>query len=257
MDHVVPTSSLKGVCHEMRWFDLYFFHDSNPSRPLMNRLKCFGIRFWFPRDIQIFKKLCSVHPTAVSSSKVPRCASHRGVKWSKVFLKLCGVHLSVVCIPLRSWALRCASYHRVWLRSMHHTAESITYQLSVFLGSFTDAISLWCLKILIWNNTVSHESFLLQKIFDKMESKDVKYTNTKNMSAFWKNNIFEQVWLRGVHPTAESSSVVCISVHHTVESSDQNFSKSSTVCIPPRSQAPRCASHRRVKLHTMESKLKS
>ena len=102
MDHVVPTSSLKGVCHEMRWFDLHFFHDSNPSRPLMNRLKCFGIRFWFPRDIQIFKKLCSVHPTTVSSSKVLRCASHRGVKWSKVFLK----------------TLRCASF-----RGVHPSAE--------------------------------------------------------------------------------------------------------------------------------------
>ena len=30
---------LKGVCHEI--FDIHFFHDSNPSRPLINRLKYF------------------------------------------------------------------------------------------------------------------------------------------------------------------------------------------------------------------------
>ena len=42
------TWPLKGVCHEI--FDLHFFHDSNPSRPLINRLKYFRIRF--RRDIQ-------------------------------------------------------------------------------------------------------------------------------------------------------------------------------------------------------------
>ena len=74
--------------------------------------------------------------------------------------------------------------------------------------------------------------------------------------------------LSGVHHTAESSSTVCIppqsqaprcasyrrvklcGMHPTTESS-------STVCIIPRSQAPRCASLNRVKLrgvhHTAES----
>ena len=81
-------------------FDLYFFHDSNPSRPLINRLKCFRIWFPFCQDILIFKKLRSVHPIAESDSavcitpwshenqvskKTPRCASHCGVR-------LCGVH---------------------------------------------------------------------------------------------------------------------------------------------------------------------
>ena len=42
--------SLKGVCHEI--FDLQFFYDSNPSGPLINRLKYFRIRFRFRRDIR-------------------------------------------------------------------------------------------------------------------------------------------------------------------------------------------------------------
>ena len=42
--HLTPLKAtiflcLKGVCHEI--FDLQFFHDSNPSGPLINRLKCF------------------------------------------------------------------------------------------------------------------------------------------------------------------------------------------------------------------------
>ena len=37
-------SSLKGVCHEI--FDLHFFHNSNPSRPLINRSNSVSI---YPR----------------------------------------------------------------------------------------------------------------------------------------------------------------------------------------------------------------
>ena len=54
-----------------------------------------------------------------------------------------------------------------------------------------------------WNeiDTVSHKlfkkSFLLQKFFEKMESKDVASTKTR------KTDIFESVWLRGVQHTAE------------------------------------------------------
>ena len=49
---------------------------------------------------------------------------------------------------------------------------------------------------------------------------------------------YPKVELRGVH-----------GVHHTTESSNKNFSKSSAVCITPRSYAPWCASHHGVKLH--------
>ena len=78
---------LKGVCHEM--FDLHFFHDSNPSRPLINRLKYFRLLLQFQRDIRIKKK-----------------------------------KNSAVCIPLRSQTRRCASYRGVKLRGVHHTTES-------------------------------------------------------------------------------------------------------------------------------------
>ena len=83
---IYNTLHLKVVCQET--FDLHFFHDSNPSRPLINRLKHFLIQFRFRKDIQIFKKLSGVHHTAESSSAVciisrsqaPWCASHRRVK---------------------------------------------------------------------------------------------------------------------------------------------------------------------------------
>ena len=102
-----------------------------------------------------------------------------------------------------------------------------------------------------------------------MESKDLASTKTR------KTDIFESVWLRGVHTTAELSSAVCITlrsqalrcasyrrvkstnflkklcgVHHTAESI-------SAVCIITRSQIPRCASHRGVKLHGVHHTAKS
>ena len=59
---------LKGVCHEI--LDLKFFYDSNPSEPLINRLKYFQIRFRFCRDI----------PSQSSKNSTLWCACHRGVK---------------------------------------------------------------------------------------------------------------------------------------------------------------------------------
>ena len=89
--------------------------------------------------------LCSVHPTVESSSTVcipprsqtPQCASHHGVR-------LHGVHhtaesSTTVCITLPSLTPQCASHRRV-----------STYQVSVLIRSFTNAISLWHLKILMW-----------------------------------------------------------------------------------------------------------
>ena len=43
-------NSFKGVCHKI--FDLQFFHDSNPTGPLINRLKYFRIWFLFRQDIR-------------------------------------------------------------------------------------------------------------------------------------------------------------------------------------------------------------
>ena len=72
-------SWLKGVCHEI--FALHFFHDSNPSRPLINRVKYCWIWFRFRWDIQIFKKLRGVHPpTAESNWTLRSQTEHCGVK---------------------------------------------------------------------------------------------------------------------------------------------------------------------------------
>ena len=46
--YLTPIASkpfLKGQCHEI--FDLYFFHESNPSGPLINRLKWFFLKICF------------------------------------------------------------------------------------------------------------------------------------------------------------------------------------------------------------------
>ena len=75
------------MCHEI--FDLHFFHDSNPSEPLIYRLKYFPIRFRFHRDIR-------------SQSCLP------------------GVQHTVVCIPPRSQSLR---YRGDDLLGVQHTAE--------------------------------------------------------------------------------------------------------------------------------------
>ena len=106
----------------LRDFWAPFFHDLNPSRPLINMLKYFRIRFRFRWYIRILKKLRGVHHTAESSTSVciislsqaPRCTSHHRVKW---FLTN-----SAVCIPPRSRALRCALYLGVWLHGVMHIA---------------------------------------------------------------------------------------------------------------------------------------
>ena len=113
-------TSLKGVCYGI--FELHFFHDLNPSRPLINMLKYFRIQFRFRWYIRILSKLRGVHHTAESSTSVciislsqaPRCTSHHRVKW---FLTN-----SAVCIPPRSRALRCALYLGVWLHGVMHIA---------------------------------------------------------------------------------------------------------------------------------------
>ena len=104
-----------------RDFYLYFFHDSNPSGSLINRLKLFRIIYRFPRDVQIFKKLCGVSHTTESvyvvsikpQSQTPWYASHCRVKIAKYFFLTpwCASHCS-------------ASICRVKLCGVHHTAES-------------------------------------------------------------------------------------------------------------------------------------
>ena len=128
--------SLKGLCHET--FDLYFFLDSNPSDPLINRLKYFRIRFHFFCDIRVLKQLQGMHPTAESDCAVCiiplsltlRRASHCRVKRTKfLYKKIRGVHhtaesdYAVRIIP-QSQTAQCVTYPWDWLRGVHHTAES-------------------------------------------------------------------------------------------------------------------------------------
>ena len=101
--------------------------DSNPSGPLINRLKYFLIRFRFRQDIRIFEKLRGVHPNAESSSAVCIITQSQGYQLSQK--QLSGVHptaesSSAVCFQPRSQALWCASNRRVKLRGVHHTVES-------------------------------------------------------------------------------------------------------------------------------------
>ena len=128
---------IKQKSHVSRDFrPLFVFYDLNPSGPLINRIKYFWIRFRFHWDIQIFKKLLSVHHTAESSS--------------------------AVCIIPRSQAPRCASYPGVRLRSVHHITESWkkvykkTSQSASYQGSDS---TVWIIlrsqklaKCLFWSN---------------------------------------------------------------------------------------------------------
>ena len=190
-------------------------------------------------------------------SQTPRCASYRGVELRGVHptAESChlGVHATVesssaVCIILWSQVMkssqktpRCASHWGVKLCSvikqslkLHCESHRRVNNLSsvCFIRSFTNAISLWCLKIFIRNwyctSQIVQVIFFTSKFFKKMKWKDVASTKTR------KTDIFESVWLRGVHPTAESNSEMCI----TPRSQGLQISQ----------KTPWCASYRRVRL---------
>ena len=102
----IKISSLKGVCHEI--FDP-FFHDSNPSGPLINSLKYFRIRFRFRQDIWSQSDLRGVQHTA----------------------EMISMHttetISAVCnTPQRQYRW-CATYRRDKL----HTAETKKYKMLI------------------------------------------------------------------------------------------------------------------------------
>ena len=121
--------SFKGVCHEI--FDLSFLSWFEPIWAPDKQY--FRIRFWFRQDIRIVKKLHGVHHTAeldsavciLPRSQTPWCTSHRRVMKTKYLKKLCSVHS--------------ASHPRVK-----------NFKVSVLIVSFKIVISLWCLKILLW-----------------------------------------------------------------------------------------------------------
>ena len=132
-----------------------FFHDSNPSRPLINRLKYFRIMFEFLKSSTV----CIPPRSQVIKIfwKTLGCASHcwvwlRGVDHTAES-DFAGCFSQWIKTP------RCASHRWVKLHGVHHTAKSDSavcipppsqYLPSVVLiQSFTNAISLWCLKTLL------------------------------------------------------------------------------------------------------------
>ena len=122
---------------------------------------------------------------------------------------------------------QCASHRGVRLFGVHHTAESSVCFNPKFYKCYFSVIFIrnWYCK-----SQIVQGIFFTLKFFEKMKLKDVASTKTQ------KTDIFKSARLHGVLPNSESD---------------------SAVCITPRSQAPRCASLRRVKMHTGESKSKS
>ena len=126
---------LKG-CVSQDFYSPFLF--MNPIRPLTSSLKYFRIRFQFCWNIPIFKKLCSVHPTAESSSKVCITPQSQMVKISwKTLLCVyhCWVELrsvfftadtsSAVCITPQSQAPWCASQSGVKLLTTESKSKSL------------------------------------------------------------------------------------------------------------------------------------
>ena len=60
--------NLKGLCHEI--FNPYFCHESNPSGPLINRLKWYFLKIRFCEDIRILS----------SKNSTPRRLTLRGIE---------------------------------------------------------------------------------------------------------------------------------------------------------------------------------
>ena len=107
---------ISAVC--TRFSTPIYLHDSNPSEPLMNRLKYFRIWFWFCRDIQSQSGLRGVHPTAEIISavcitlwsrrlqtlkKYPRCAAQpRDLKCSYI-TNIFYLHIFSFIIDVFTW----------------------------------------------------------------------------------------------------------------------------------------------------------
>ena len=162
---------LKGVSHDI--FDLHIFHDSNPSRPLINRLKYFRILFQFHWDIQTFKELHDVHPTVESDS--------------------------TVSIPLQSQAPQCASYHGDWLCSVPWESQTCLFFYPKFYKCYfyvmPKDINMKCICLVTngLNILFYFRSFFLKEL------KGVRNRKPR------KTDIFEHVRLYSVMHTAESN----------------------------------------------------
>ena len=189
--HMV-NGSLKWVSVPRDFLPLSFFHDTNPSEPLINRLKYFWIRFCFSWDIESQSCLCGVQLTAEIIS-------------------------AVCCTPLR-WYPRYVAHCWDDLLSVKHTAEMISA-----LCNISQRLSSWCATYRgddprgVWHTEVM--------------------VSTVCCNIPWRLSLW----------CAHTTEIISV---HTTESI-------SAVCNTLQRWSPRCATYRRDKLHTSESKLKS
>ena len=121
----------------MRFLTSSFIHDSNPSGPLIKMLKFFELGLNFAEIFKFKKKVCGVHPTAGSSSRV--CIILRG-QVIKVLKKLRGVKLrgvhhttksdSAVCITPKTGNLLIRSSQILLICSFRSNQMSHCEQLA-------------------------------------------------------------------------------------------------------------------------------
>ena len=122
--------------------------------------------------------------------------------------------------------------------------RSITFSRYFSFGTVYQG--LWCWSIF------EYEFDFTANIWIKLSNFLLDIRILKNLSSM--HHTAESSSTVCMHPTAESSSTVCITLRSQVI---KIFCKNSSVCIPPRSQAPWCASYcwvwLRSLMHTTES----
>ena len=119
------------MCNEI--FDLYFFHDSNPSGSLINRVKYYRIRFQFRRDIrsQSSKKVFSFMIDVFTPKRIsPDCTFKSNQRLSKIsiltqryaawllgVMRTAELDSKVWCIPqiLTPWCAHYGVFWEIWV----------------------------------------------------------------------------------------------------------------------------------------------
>ena len=112
-----------------RFSTSFFWHDLNPSGPLIDRLKYFQILFWFHWNIR----------SQSLKNSTSWCAWHQGVKILSFFKSFLSWYMYIFT-PKRIYpdcpfknnqrlskililTPRCDAHHRAWLHGTMHTAE--------------------------------------------------------------------------------------------------------------------------------------
>ena len=175
-----------------------FFYDSNPSRSLINRLKYFRIRFWFPQDIW----------SQISKNLNPQCASHRRIKIldlanQKKFLHIFSFILDVFTPKMISPDCFFKSNERLTKISI------LILQCAVWLRGVHPIGGLWL-----------HSGKHTAELFENFWSLDSTVCSlTPRYASHW------GAWHSGEMHTTESDSLVCITPL------SQTISKISVFCV--------------------------